>query len=47
MVRYRRLRTFAVQPAWRTAVFTLLAQRWSLDQSARGLPGHAFRQLLR
>ena len=34
----RKPRTLAVQPRLRTAVFTLLAQRWSPEQIARGLP---------
>jgi transposase, IS30 family len=34
----RKPRKLAVQPRLRTAVFTLLAQRWSPEQIARGLP---------
>jgi len=34
----RKPRTLAVQPRLRTAVFTLLAQHWSPEQIARGLP---------
>jgi IS30 family transposase len=34
----RKLRTLAVQSRLRTAVFSLLAQRWSPEQIARGLP---------
>jgi len=36
--RPRKPRKLAVQPRLRTAVFTLLAQRWSPEQIARGLP---------
>lgn len=36
--RPRKPRTLAVQPRLRTAVFALLAQRWSPEQIARGLP---------
>lgn len=36
--RPRKPRTLAVHPRLRTAVFTLLAQRWSPEQIARGLP---------
>src|SRR5205807_1625291 len=35
--RPRKPRKLAVQPRLRTAVFTLLAQRWSPEQIARGL----------
>ena len=34
----RKPRKLAIQPRLRTAVFTLLAQRWSPEQIARGLP---------
>jgi IS30 family transposase len=34
----RNPRKLAIQPRLRTAVFTLLAQRWSPEQIARGLP---------
>ena len=34
----RKPRKLAVQPRLRTAVFTLLAQRWSPEQIAHGLP---------
>ena len=34
----RKPRKLAVQPRLRTAVFSLLAQRWSPEQIARGLP---------
>ncbi|OGW68268.1 MAG: transposase [Nitrospirae bacterium RIFCSPLOWO2_02_FULL_62_14] len=34
----RKTRKLTVQPRLRTAVFTLLAQRWSPEQIARGLP---------
>jgi len=36
--RPRKPRKLAVQPRLRTAVFTLLARRWSPEQIARGLP---------
>jgi len=36
--RPRKPRTLAVHPRLRTAVFALLAQRWSPEQIARGLP---------
>jgi len=36
--RPRKPRTLAVQPRLRAAVFALLAQRWSPEQIARGLP---------
>ena len=36
--RPRKPRKWAVQPRLRTAVFTLLAHRWSPEQIARGLP---------
>jgi IS30 family transposase len=36
--RLRKPRKLAVQPRLRTAVFTLLAHRWSPEQIARGLP---------
>src|SRR5438270_7833041 len=36
--RPRKPRKLAVHPRLRTAVFTLLAQRWSPEQIARGLP---------
>jgi IS30 family transposase len=34
----RKLRKLAIQPRLRTAVLRLLAQRWSPEQIARGLP---------
>ena len=36
--RPRKPRKLTIQPRLRTAVFTLLAQRWSPEQIARGLP---------